>query len=75
MQEKDIEQVHKEYSDKWMLIPGVEGTAISISEGKSCIIVFSSINAEKLRASVPSKVEGYPVIIKQTGKFHALGNE
>lgn len=72
MSQKTIEQVQQEHTDEWMAIPGVEGTAIGLSDNKPCIMVFSSIKADKLRAKIPSTVEGYPVIIKETGTFRAF---
>ena len=72
MSEKTIEQVQKEYTDEWMTISGVEGTAIGLSEGKPCITIFSSVKADELRAKIPSTVEGYPVIIRETGTFRAF---
>ncbi len=72
MPEKTIEQVQEEHTDQWMAVPGVEGTAIGLFEGKPCIKIFSSKEPEEIRANIPSKVEGYPVIIEQTGTFRAL---
>jgi hypothetical protein len=72
MPEKTIEQVQEEHTDDWMAIPGVEGTAIGLFENKPCIKIFSSRKAEELRAKIPSSVEGYPVIIEETGAFRAL---
>ena len=72
---RSIEQVQEDYTEKWLNISGVEATAIGLENNNPCIIVFSSIEAKKLRERVPSTVEGYPVIIKQTDKFHALGNQ
>lgn len=69
---KTIEQLLNEKTDEWMAIPGVEGTAIGIFEGSSCIKVFTSINPQKLRSKIPSTVENYPVIIEETGTFHTL---
>ena len=69
---KTIEQLLNEKTDEWMAIPGVEGTAIGIFEGSSCIMVFTSINPQKLRSKIPSTVENYPVIIEETGTFHTL---
>ena len=37
MPDKTIEQVLKERTDEWMGIPGVEGTAIGLFEGRPCI--------------------------------------
>jgi len=72
MTEKIIEQVQQEYTSKWMAIPGVEGTAIGLYKGKPCIKIFSSKKTEELRGVIPSTVEGYPVIIEETGTFRAL---
>ena len=72
MPERTIEQVQQEHTDEWLAIPGVEGTAIGLSDGKPCIMVFSSIKADKLRAKIPSTVDGYPVVITETGTFRAL---
>jgi len=72
MPERTIEQVQEEHTDAWMAIPGVEGTAIGLFEGKSCIRIFTSSKSQEIRAKIPSTVEGYPVIIEETGAFRAL---
>ena len=72
MPERTIEQVQEEHTDEWMAIPGVEGTAIGLYEGKPCIKIFTSKKPQELRAKIPSTVEGYPVIIEETGAFRAL---
>lgn len=72
MANKTIEQVLKDKTDEWMAIPGVEGTAIGLFEGKPCIKIFASSNPQQLRAKIPSTVENYPVIIEETGAFRAL---
>jgi len=70
--EKTIEQVLKEKTDQWMALPGVEGTAIGLFEGKPCIMILSSVDPQQLRAEIPESLEGYHVVIEQTGTFHAL---
>lgn len=70
--EKTIEQVLMERTDEWMTIPGVEGTGIGLFEDKPCIRIFASVKAQEMRAKIPSTIEGYPVIIVETGTFHAL---
>jgi len=71
-EKRTIEQVQEAYTDKWMQIPGVQGTGIGLFEDKPCIKVFSSVPAEELKDKIPSVVEGYPVIIEKTGTFRAL---
>jgi hypothetical protein len=75
MSGKTIEQVRKEHTYDWMSIPGVEGTAIGLFEDKQCIKIFSSIKAEQLRHRIPATIEGYPVIIEETGTFRALDQQ
>jgi hypothetical protein len=69
---KTIAQAQEAHTREWMAIPGVEGTAIGLFEGKPCIKVFSSVKPQKLQGKIPSSVEGYPVIIEETGTFRAL---
>ena len=75
MPAKSIEQVLKENTDAWMAIDGVEGTAIGLYKGKPCIKVFASVEAQELRGRIPPAVEGYPVIVEQTGVFRALDEQ
>ena len=72
MSEQTIEQVQEKHTDEWMAIPGVQGTAIGMSEGKPRILILSSVSPETLQDKIPSQVEGYPVIVRETGAFHAL---
>jgi len=72
MPERTIEQVQEEHTDAWMAIPGVEGTAIGLYEGKPCIKIFTSSKPQQIRDKIPSTVEGYTVIIEETGAFRAL---
>lgn len=72
MTERSIEEVLKDKTNEWMSIDGVEGVAIGEHKGKSCIIIFTSINPKNLQDKIPSSVEGYPVIIEKTGRFRAL---
>ena len=72
MPKKTIEQVQEAHTREWMAIPGVEGAAIGLFKGKPCIKVFSSVKARSLRGKIPSNLEGYPVIIEETGTFRSL---
>jgi hypothetical protein len=69
---RTIEQVQEAHTTEWMAIPGVEGTAIGLFKGKPCIKVFSSVKPQKMQDKIPSSIEGYPVIIEETGTFRAL---
>jgi len=75
MPKRTIEQVQEEHTDAWMAIPGVEGTAIGLFEGKPCIKIFTSSKPQQIRGKIPSTVEGHTVIIEETGAFRALEPE
>ncbi len=75
MPERTIEQVLKDHTDQWMAIHEIEGTAIGLSRGKPCIKIFTSSNMQNMQDKIPSTVEGYPVIIEETGEFRALEQE
>ena len=75
MPERTIEQVQEEHTDEWMAIDGIEGTAIGLYEGTPCIKIFTSKKPQQLKDKIPSTVEGYPVIIEETGTFRALEQE
>ena len=72
---KTIEQVLKEKTDEWMAIPGVVGTAIGQSRGKPCILILTSSDLSKVKSKIPSTVQGYPVVIEQTGEIRALESQ
>ena len=72
MAAKTIEEVLEENTDKWMSIPGVIGTAIGEQKGESCIIVLVIEKTSELTEKIPSTIEGFPVVIKQTGEIRAL---
>ncbi|MBM4024871.1 MAG: hypothetical protein FJ280_05605 [Planctomycetes bacterium] len=69
---RTIEQVQEAYTDQWMALPGVVGTAIGRCEGRPCILVFAASDAERIKQKIPSMVEGYPVVVQYTGEFRAL---
>jgi len=72
MPTKTIEQVQQEHTEAWMAIPGVIGTAIGEHKGNPCILVLTASNAKQVRETIPSTVDGYPVVIEYTGEIHAL---
>ncbi len=72
MPTKTIERVLKEHTDEWMAIPGVVGTAMGEHKGKPCIKILVVEKTQKLARQIPSQVEGFPVVIEETGEIRAL---
>ena len=75
MPERTIEQVQEEHTDEWMALPGVEGTAIGLFKDQPCIMVLSSVAPQHLRSKIPETLNGYQVVIQQTGAFQALEDQ
>jgi hypothetical protein len=72
MPAKTIEQVQQERTDEWMAIPGVVAVAVGQHEAQPCLVVLTDSNAEEVRKKIPSRVDGYPVIVRQSGPIRVL---
>ncbi len=69
---KTIEAVLKQHTDRLMSLPGVVGTAIGVCEGTPCIKVLVVKKTPELVNEIPQTLEGYPVVIEETGEIRAL---
>ncbi len=72
MAPKEIEKVLKEHTKELMSINGVVGTARGICNNNPCIKVYVIKKTPELGKSIPDILEGYPVMIEETGEFRAL---
>jgi len=77
--DKSIEQVLKENTDRLMMIPGVVGTAIGECDELpcpekfgACIKILVVELTDELEMKLPKNIEGYPVVIEETGEIRAL---
>lgn len=70
-----IEQVLDAHTHEWMSLSGVVGTGIGEFEGRPCIKVFLAGETPGLAGKIPSTLEGYRVILEQTGEFRPLDPE
>jgi hypothetical protein len=72
MPKPTIAELLKKHTDRLMAIPGVVGVGEGESKGKPCIRVFVGKKNHKLMKSIPSSLEGYQVIVDESGQFHAV---
>jgi len=72
MSEKTIEDVLLEHTNSLMSLPGVLGTAQGKSSGQLCIKVLVVTKTPDLLKRIPSTIEGYTVVIQETGEIRAL---
>jgi hypothetical protein len=70
-----IEEVLKARTPGLMSVPGVVGTAQSLCDGKPCIKVYVIRKTSALGRKIPANLEGYPVVIEETGEIKALSKE
>ncbi len=72
MSVKTIKEVLKEHTEELMSLPGVVGTAQGLCDDKPCIKVFVIEKTPELAQKIPDILEGYQVIIEETGEIRAL---
>ena len=75
MQQKSIQAVLEEHVEKLMSLPGVVGTGQGERDGKPCISVFVVKASPEILKNIPPELRGYPVDVRETGEFKALGAE
>ena len=64
---KSIEEVLAAHTDSLMKLPGVVGTALGLCEGERCIKVLVADSSSRTRGRIPSRLEGYRVVVDVTG--------
>ena len=68
---RSIQAVQASHTDSLMRIPGVVGTAIGLCDDKPCIKVLVVRATPELRKAIPDSLEGYRVILDETGTVRA----
>ena len=71
MPSRTIEEVQEKYQDQLMAIPGVVGVGIGESDGKPVIKVLVIKKSPELEQKLPKTLEGYSVVIEETGEIRA----
>lgn len=68
-----VMKVQDRHTDVLMSQPGIVGTATGLNEhGRPAILVFAESFELARGASIPSDIEGIPVVVKITGKIFAM---
>ncbi len=69
-----IGEVFKDHEDQLMAVPGVVGVSVGLLPDKKteCLKVMVIKETEKIKKRVPASLEGYPVIIEETGIIRTL---
>jgi hypothetical protein len=76
MTRKDINAVLKDHDKELLAIPGVVGVYVGLlpDNKTSCLKVMVVKETEDLKRRIPKTIEGYPVIIEESGVIRPLKN-
>lgn len=70
---RPIEAVLHDHTPALMAFPGVVGTAQgALEDGRPCIKVLVVRKTPELTRRIPKELEGYPVVIDETGVIRPL---
>lgn len=75
MTEPDIEQANRTLTDSVIDLPGVSGVGIGECDGEPCLVVMVAAKTDDLLEAIPSSVDGFAVVVEETGAFRALEDE
>jgi hypothetical protein len=74
--ERDVNQVLEENRERILGLPGVQGVYVSaLEDGSPCIKVAVSEFTPELEESLPTRLEGHPVVVVETGPIEPRGGE
>lgn len=69
---RSIGDVLGEHSDSLMATSGVAGVAEGEFDGKPCILVLVVELTNELRKQIPNDLDGYRVVVSESGEIKAL---
>ena len=72
---KSIEDVFAEHRERLMAIPEVVGIAQGLHNNKPCIKVYVRRKTAEADQEIPQVIEGYAVVIEETGEIRALPDD
>jgi len=74
MSKRDINAVLRDHDKDLMAIPGVVGVYVGVlKDGKTpCLKVMAARKTPGLVRQVPKSLEGYPVVVEETGIIRPL---
>jgi hypothetical protein len=70
-----IQEVINKHTPELMAIPEVVGTALGKKKGKFCIMVLVTKKTPEVTKQIPHTLDGFPVMIQETGEIRALDKE
>ncbi len=77
MSRPDINEVLRAHDEELLAIPGVVGVYVGLLDDKksSCLKVMVVKKTAELEQRIPKSLEGYPVVIEETGVIRPMPNK
>lgn len=72
MSQRPIADVLRDHTPELMALPGVIGTGQGAKDGKPVILVIVTAGSGA-GSRIPGEIEGYRVVLQETGPVRALG--
>ena len=74
MDQRDINDVLRDHDDELMAIPGVVGVYVGLldDDETTCLKVMAAEKTPELERKVPKSLEGYPVVLVESGVIRPL---
>lgn len=72
MPDDTLKVVITRHAARLLSLPDVVGIAEGETIGAPCIRVFVARKTEELLGSIPKNLDGWPVVVEETGGFRAL---
>jgi hypothetical protein len=69
---RSIDEVLAAHTDSLLALPGVVGTAIGLCDGERCIKVLLADSTPATKNRIPTRLEGYRVVVEVTGPVRPL---
>jgi hypothetical protein len=74
MARRDINAVLRDHDQELMAVPGVVGVYVGLLDDNrtSCLKVMIVKKTPELERQIPKSLEGYPVVLDETGVIHPM---
>jgi hypothetical protein len=72
MAHKTMEETLSQHAASLLAIPGVVGVAQGQCDKRPCLKVYVIKKTPELEQKIPATLEGYPVVIEESGEIRAL---
>jgi hypothetical protein len=77
MPARDINEVLRDHDRELMSLPGVVGVYVGVMDDDKtpCLKVMAVKRTPELERAIPKSLEGYPVLIEETGAIKPMTND